>query len=137
MRKEDEKIMAGNPIEQILKPVDKLVDPPKGKGMQIVPVAISGIGFDALAKVTDNFLGSPFQRFGISLPVIGRLSLIDIVNYFVHNHGKLMPQKDFKGPIAVLAAKGVQTGFNLGNISGLFSGTTVGSNGNGENQYAE
>ena len=28
MRKEDEKIMAGNPIEQILKPVDKLVDPP-------------------------------------------------------------------------------------------------------------
>ena len=136
MRKEDEKIMAGNPIEQILKPVDKLVDPPKGKGMQIVPVAISGIGFDALAKVTDNFLGSPFQRFGISLPIIGRLSLIDIVNYFVHNHGKLMPQKDFKGPIAVLAAKGVQTGFNLGNISGLFSGAKV-NNGNNGGIYAE
>ena len=130
--------MAG-PLETITKPFEKIVDPPKGKGMQIVPVAISGIGFDALAKVTDNFLGSPFQRFGISLPIIGRLSLIDIVNYFVHNHGKLMPQKDFKGPIAVLAAKGVQTGFNLGNISGLFSGTTVGQNGNGngENQYAE
>ena len=103
--------------------------------MIIVPVAISGIGFDALAKVTDNFLGGPFQRFGIALPVIGRLSLIDIVNYFVHNHGKLMPQKDFKGPIAVLAAKGVQTGFNLGNISGLFSGGTVAQS--GEVQYAE
>ena len=128
--------MAG-PLESVTKPLEKLVDPPKGKGMQIIPTAISGIGFDAIAKMADNFIGSPFQRFGISLPVVGRLSLIDIVNYFVHNHGKLMPQKDFKGPIAVGAAKGVQTGFNLGNISGLFSGTTVG-NGNSEvSQYAE
>ena len=126
--------MAG-PLENVMKPLDKIIDPPKGKGMQIVPVAISGIGFDALAKVTDNFIGGPFQRFGIALPVIGRISLIDIVNYFVHNHGKLMPQKDFKGPIAVLAAKGVQTGFNIGNISGLFSGSTVGQS--GEVQYAE
>jgi len=127
----------GNPIEQMIKPVEKIVDPPKGKGMQIIPTAISGIGFDAVAKTFDNFIGSPVQRFGISLPVVGRLSLIDIINYFVHNRGKLMPQKDFKGPIAVLAAKGIQTGFNLGNISGLFSGATVGSNGNGETNYAE
>ena len=127
-------MMAG-PLENVMKPLDKIIDPPKGKGMQIIPVAISGIGFDALAKVTDNFLGGPFQRFGIALPVIGRLSLIDIVNYFVHNHGKLMPQKDFKGPIAVIAAKGVQTGFNIGNISGLFSGSTVAQS--GEVQYAE
>ena len=58
-----------------------------------------------------------YQLFGIQLPVVGRLSLIDIINYFVHNRGKLMPQKDFKGPIAVLAAKSVMTRFNLGNIS--------------------
>ena len=48
-----------------------------------------------------------------------------------------MPQKDFKGPVAVLAAKGVQTGFNIGNISGLFSGTTVSQNGNNGGNYAE
>ena len=124
-------------LENFTKPLENIVDPPKGKGMQIIPTAISGIGFDAVAKVFDNFIGSPVQRFGISLPVVGRLSLIDIINYFVHNRGKLMPQKDFKGPVAVLAAKGVQTGFNLGNISGLFSGTTVSQNGNNGGNYAE
>ena len=77
-------------LENFTKPLEKIVDPPKGKGMQIIPTAISGIGFDAVAKVFDNFIGSPVQRFGISLPVVGRLSLIDIINYFVHNRGQLI-----------------------------------------------
>jgi len=128
--------MAG-PLGALIDPIEKQLPKVQGTGMKVIPTAISGIGFDVVAKTLDNFLGSPIQRFGISLPVVGRLSLVDIINYFVHNKGKLMPQKDFRGPIAVLAAKGVQTGFNLGNISGLFSGSTVGNGNNGGTIYAE
>jgi len=112
-------------LESLIKPIEKHVPQAKKSGMQIVSTSISGVGFDQVGKVLDNFIGSPFQRFGVTLPVVGRLSVLDMVNYLVHNRGRLVPGKDFRGPIAVLAAKGVQTGFNLGNISGLFGGQTL------------
>lgn len=129
--------MAG-PLQSILGPIEKQLPDIRGSGIKIIPSAISGVGFDQVAKVFDNFIGSPLQRFGITLPMVGRVSAINIINYFVHNKGKLMPQKDMRGPIAVASSIAVQTGFNLGNISGLFSGTTIGNGGNGNSTvYAE
>ena len=127
-----------NAIQDLTKPIEKHLPKIAGTGMQVIATSISGVGFDQVAKVLDNFIGSPLQRFGISLPIVGRISVINIINYFVHNKGKLMPQKDLRGPIAVAASIGVQTGFNLGNISGLFAGTTIGNGGNSNSTvYAE
>ena len=90
--------------------ITKLV--PSSKG--VVQTAVTGIGFDSVLKVVDGFVGSPMQKFGVSVPVVGRLSLIDFVNYMVHNNGKIMPSKSAtKGITAVVSAKLVQTGFNV------------------------
>ena len=93
-------------VSQITKSV------PASKG--VVQTAVTGIGFDSVLKVVDSFVGSPMQKFGVSVPVVGRLSLIDFVNYMVHNGGKIMPSKSAtKGITAVVSAKLVQTGFNV------------------------
>lgn len=99
-----------------LKFVEKNV--PKSKGL--VQTAITGVGFDAVAKVVDGFVGAPLQRFGITLPVMGRVSIIDFVNFAVHNRGLKLKKEGF---IAVGSAKLVQTGFNVGslNLSGAAS----------------
>lgn len=85
---------------------------PQSRGM--VQTAVTGIGFDQVLKVVDGFVGSPMQKFGVSVPIVGRLSLVDFVNYMVHNGGKIMPSKSAtKGITAVVSAKLVQTGFNV------------------------
>jgi len=90
-----------------LKTVSKLV--PKSKGL--VQNAITGIGFHQAAIVVDNLIGSPLQRFGFSLPFVGRLSVIDIANFVIHNNGKIMPSKKSTNAIvAVLASRVVRTG---------------------------
>jgi len=94
----------------ILSQITKSVPTSKG----VVQTAVTGIGFDSVLKVVDGFIGSPMQKFGVSVPVVGRLSLIDFVNYMVHNGGKIMPSKSAtKGITAVASAKIVQTGFNV------------------------
>jgi len=97
---------------------------PQSKGM--VQTAITGIGFDNLLKVTDSLIGSPMQRVGVSVPIVGRLSIIDFFNYLAHTKGKVMPGKDLqKGLTAVFSAKLVQTGFNFRSI---VPSSTVSSN---------
>jgi len=92
---------------QILKPIAKMV--PKSRGL--VQNAITGIGFHQAAIVVDNLIGSPLQRFGFSLPVVGRLSIIDIANFVIHNNGKIMPsKKSVNALVAVLASRLVRTG---------------------------
>lgn len=101
-------------MAQILGSVSKLV--PSSKGL--IQTSVTGIGFDSILKVADNFIGSPMQKFGFSVPIMGRLSLVDVLNYLVHNKGKIMPSKDFKGVVAVGSAKLVQTGFNVSSLVG-------------------
>ena len=98
----------------IVKSVSKFVPTSKG----VVQNSVSGIGADQLLKIVDNMIGSPMQSFGITLPILGRVSVVDGLNYLVHNKGKLMPDKSFNGIIAVGSAKLVQTGFNF---TGRFS----------------
>ena len=95
---------------QVLSSLKKSVPTSKGA----VQTAGTGIGFEQVLKVVDGFIGSPMQKFGVSVPVVGRLSLVDFVNYVVHNNGKIMPSKSAtKGITAVASAKLVQTGFNV------------------------
>lgn len=73
-------------------------------------VAFSGIGVDQGLKFADNVLLRGFmQNIGIPVPLVGRLSLIDIINFIAHNGGNVIP-KSTKPFIAFGAAKIVQGG---------------------------
>jgi len=74
---------------------------PKSGG--IVQNAITGIGFDQLARAVDSVVGSPVQSiFSFNLPVIGGVGIIDVINYLLHSQGKIISKN---GIIAVGAAK--------------------------------
>lgn len=83
---------------------------PKTKG--IVQPMVTGIGFDGIAKFVDGATGGIMQSFGINLPVVGRVSAIDALNFYVNSGGFHFKRKE--GYLAVLAAKLLQTG--VGNI---------------------
>lgn len=93
---------------------------PKSKGL--VQNAITGIGFDQAAKVVDNLVGSPAQRFGFTLPFVGRISVIDLANFVIHNNGKFIPsKKSVNAFVALGAARMVTTGnINIPSFSGQF-----------------
>ncbi|MBT6438728.1 MAG: hypothetical protein HOK72_03410 [Flavobacteriales bacterium] len=75
-----------------------------------VKVGFSGIGVDQGLKFADNALTKGvIQSFGITLPIIGRVSGIDIINYIAHNNGNIVP-KSSKPFIALGASKVVQAG---------------------------
>jgi len=83
----------------ITKPFRKFV--PKSGG--IVQNAVTGIGFDQLARAVDSVVGSPVQGiFNFNLPFIGGVGIIDVVNYFLHSGGKIISKNGF---VAVGAAK--------------------------------
>ena len=68
------------------------------------------IGEGCVLKFADNALTKGvIQSFGITLPIIGRVSGIDIINYIAHNNGNIMP-KSSKPFIALGASKVVQAG---------------------------
>ena len=83
----------------ITKPFRKFV--PKSGGL--VQNAVTGIGFDQLARAVDSVVGSPVQGiFNFNFPFIGPVGIIDVVNYLLHSGGKIISKK---GIIAVGAAK--------------------------------
>lgn len=86
---------------------------PKTKG--IVQPIITGIGFDAVAKAIDGMTGGILQSFGVNLPVVGRISAIDALNFYVNQGGFHFKRKE--GYLAVAGAKLLQTG--VGNIRPL------------------
>ena len=86
---------------------------PKTKG--IVQPMVTGVGFDGIAKFVDGATGGILQSFGFNLPVVGRLSAIDLLNFYVNSGGFHFKRKE--GYIAVGAAKLLQAG--VGNIRPL------------------
>lgn len=76
---------------------------------------VTGIGFDALAKAIDGMTGGILQSFGFNAPVVGRISAIDLLNFYVNQGGFNFTRKE--GYLAVGAAKLLQTG--VGNIRPL------------------
>ena len=83
----------------ITKPFKKFV--PSSSGL--VANAVTGIGFDQLARAVDGVVGSPVQGiFSFNVPIIGPVGIIDLINYLVHSQGKIVSKK---GLIAVGAAK--------------------------------
>jgi hypothetical protein len=96
-------------------------------------VGFSGIGVDQGLKFADNALTKGMiQSFGITLPIIGRISGIDIINYVAHNNGNIVP-KSSKPFIALGSAKVVQAGnlaipsFGSGqNVAGTPAQTGIG-----------
>ena len=89
---------------------------PQGRG--IIQNSVTGIGTASVLQIADSFVGSPAQKFGIVLPVLGiRVSLIDLANYLIHSKGKLGVNKN--GIVAVLASKFAQGAVTLGGISAL------------------
>jgi hypothetical protein len=86
---------------------------PKTKG--IVQPMITGVGFDGVAKFIDGATGGILQSFGVNVPVVGRISAIDLLNFFVNAGGFKFSRKE--GYIAVGAAKLLQAG--VGNIRPL------------------
>lgn len=95
----------------MLKSVTGLV--PKTKG--IVQPMVTGIGFDGIAKFVDGATGGILQSFGVNVPVVGRISAIDLLNFYVNQGGFNFKRKE--GYLAVAAAKLLQTG--VGNIRPL------------------
>lgn len=70
---------------------------PKGKG--IIQNSVTGIGTAAVLQTVDNFIGSPLQRFGITLPFLGiRVSLIDGINYMIHAGGLKIKKNGYEFP---------------------------------------
>lgn len=109
-------------MAQITRSVEGLV--PKTRG--IVQPMITGVGFDAVAKFADGFFGGFVQGFGMNLPYVGRISLIDVLNFVAHNKGFHFKRKE--GYLAVLSAKLLQTGVNVGpRLSGLNANVTTGN----------
>ena len=87
-------------------------------------VGFSGIGVDQGLKFADNVLGrGTLQSIGFPIPVLGRVSLIDIINYLAHNGGNVVP-KSTKPFIALGSAKIVQAGRI--NILGSSGGSPAG-----------
>lgn len=87
-------------------------------------VGFSGIGVDQGLKFADNVLArGTLQSIGFNVPVVGRLSLIDIINYIAHNNGNVVP-KSTKPFIALGSAKVVQSGRI--NLLGVQSGSPAG-----------
>jgi len=85
--------------QTVTKPFRKFV--PKSGG--IVQNAITGIGFDQLARAVDSVVGSPVQGiFSFNLPFIGGVGIIDVINYLLHSGGKIISKN---GIVAVGAAK--------------------------------
>ena len=76
---------------------------------------VTGIGFDGIAKFVDGATGGILQSFGVNLPVVGRISAIDLLNFYVNSGGFHFKRKE--GYLAVGAAKLLQTG--VGNIRPL------------------
>jgi len=96
----------------ITKPFTKFV--PSSKG--VVQNALTGVGFDQLAKAVDNIIGSPVQNiFSFQVPILGPVGIIDVINYFLHARNKLISRDGF---IAVGAAKVVGGALpSIGNIA--------------------
>lgn len=87
-------------------------------------VGFSGIGVDQGLKFADNVLArGTLQSIGFNVPILGRLSLIDMINYVAHNNGNIVP-KSTKPFIALGSAKVVQGG-RL-NIPGALGQTATG-----------
>jgi hypothetical protein len=99
----------------IVSSVTKTAGKFKAGSKGVLGTSASGIGTDQLMRVVDNIFGAPVQRiFSVSVPVIGAVGPIDIMNYVVHS-GKLGFSKN--GLIAVVAAKAANG--VLPQISGL------------------
>jgi len=85
--------------QTITKPFNKFV--PSSKGL--IQNALTGVGFDQLAKALDGVVGSPVQSiFSFQVPILGPVGIIDVINYFLHARNKLISRDGF---IAVGAAK--------------------------------
>ena len=75
-----------------------------------VRVGFSGIGVDQGLKFADNVLArGTLQSVGFNVPILGRVSLIQVINYLAHNGGNVVP-KSTKPLIALGSAAVVQTG---------------------------
>lgn len=79
---------------------------PKTKG--IVQPMVTGVGFDGIAKFVDGATGGILQSFGFNIPIFGRISAIDLLNFYVNSGGFHFKRKE--GYLAVGAAKLLQGG---------------------------
>lgn len=47
----------------------------------VLPTSMVYIGVDTVFTFTDNVFGSPLQKLGANLPILGRLSIKDVLTY--------------------------------------------------------
>ncbi len=101
-------------MAQLLKSLTKLA-PESGSGKRknvssMIRTSFSGIGVDQGLTFADNILfKGTLQSVGVTLPILGRVSLIDSINFIAHNNGSIMP-KNIKPVIALAAARVVKAG---------------------------
>ena len=104
-------------LQSVRKPFADIVPEVKKGGIKgALGTSITGIGFGTILRVIDGFIpGQPLQSFGVNTP-IGRIDVTKTINYIVHNKGAIIPRKDLKGVIAVVADTIVQAGFSAGSV---------------------
>ena len=102
---------------------------PKVNG--IVQTSIVYIGTDKVFTFADNMIGSPFQKIGVPVPVIGRISALDAVEGLT-----ILAAAGRKHWVNVLIGFAVTKFFNAGvNLASGIVGNQV-SAGNGTTQVS-
>lgn len=92
----------------------------------IVQTSVVYIGVDKIFTFLDGLAGSPIQKIGISVPVIGRLSVLDGIEYMVVAGGAKL---NMDTVIAFAVTKFFNAGVNL--ASGILGGGSQVTSGNG------
>ena len=113
-------------MAQILQSVSKHLKPSSTKGL--VQTSVVFIGADKILTFIDNLAGGPTQKIGVAVPLIGRISVLDGIEYLIVAGGAKFKMDAVIGWV-------VTKFFNAGARSIPFLGSQI-SSGSGSTQVS-